>query len=59
VVYYQNIYFLLAIVGIYFQNNPFLGLFQLKFFPKNFKTCSLLYVSVIKCNILAIIYFKY
>jgi len=41
--------------GIYYKNNPFLGMFQLKFCLKTFETCSLLYVSVLKCSILAII----
>jgi len=49
----------LAFLGIYYQNNPFLGKFQLKFCLKTFETCSLLYVSVLKCSILAIILFKY
>jgi len=45
--------------GINYQNNPFLGMFQLKFCLKTFETCSLLCVSVLKCRILAIILFKY
>jgi len=49
----------LAILGIYYQNNSFLGMFQLKFCLKTFETYSLLYVSVLKCSILAIILFKY
>jgi len=42
-----------------YQNNRFLGVFRLKFCFKTFETCSLLYVSVLKCNILAIILFEY
>jgi len=34
----------LAIWGIYYQNNLFLGMFQLKFCLKTFESCSLLYV---------------
>jgi len=34
-------------------------MFQLKFCLKIFETCSLLYVSVLKCSILAIILFEY
>jgi len=30
----------------HYQNNPFLGMFQLKFCLKTFQTCSLLYISV-------------
>jgi len=48
-----------ATLGIYYQNNPFLGIFQLKFCLKTFETCSLLYISVLKCSILAIILFEY
>jgi len=44
----------LATLGIHYQNNPFLGTFQLKFCLKTFETCRLL-----KCNILAIILFEY
>jgi len=29
--------------GVYYKNNPFLGMFQLKFSLKTFATCSLLY----------------
>jgi len=35
----------LAIFVIYYQNNPFLGMFQLKFCLKTFETCLLFYVS--------------
>jgi len=49
----------LATLRIYCQNNPFLVMFQLKFCLKIFETCSLLYVSVLKCSILAIILFEY
>jgi len=49
----------LATLGIYYENNPFLGMFQLKFSLKSFETCSLLYISVLKCSILAIILFEY
>jgi len=31
----------LAIFGIYYQNNAFLGMFQLKFCLKTFKICLL------------------
>jgi len=48
----------LAILGIYYQNNPFLGMFQLKFYIETFEACSLLYVSDLKCSILAIALFK-
>jgi len=41
----------LAILGIYYQNNPFLGMFQLKFCPKIFETCLIVYVSVLKCTV--------
>jgi len=34
-------------VGIYYQNNPFLSMFQLKFCQKKFETCSVLYVFVL------------
>jgi len=34
-------------------------MFQLKFYLKTFETSSLLYVSVLKCSILAIILFEY
>jgi len=37
--------------GIYYQSNTFLGMFQLKFHLKTFETCSLLYVSELKCSI--------
>jgi len=41
-------------------NNPIFGTFQLKFYLKSSETCLLLYVSSLpKCNILAIILFKY
>jgi len=30
----------LVILGIYNQNNPFLGIFQLKVYLKTFQTCS-------------------
>jgi len=47
-------------LGIYYQNNPFFSMFQLKFCLKTFETCcSLLYISVLKCSILAIILFEY
>jgi len=36
-----------AIFEIYYQNNLFLGMFQLKFCLKTFQTCSLLYISVL------------
>jgi len=49
----------LATLGIYYQNNPFLGMFQLKFCLKTFGTCSLLYISVFKSSILAIILVEY
>jgi len=32
----------MAILEIYYQNNAFLGMFQLKFCLKTFETCSLL-----------------
>jgi len=42
----------LAIFEIYYQNNPFLGLFQLnKFLPKTtleFETCSIIVVSLLE-----------
>jgi len=44
---------------IYYQNNPFLGMFQLKLCPKTFENCLLLQASVLKSNILAIIFFQY
>jgi len=44
-----------AILGIYYQNNPFLGMFQLRFCLTTCETCSLLYVSVLKCSILCFI----
>jgi len=37
----------LAILGDLLPNNPFLGMFQLKFCLKTFKTCSLFYISVL------------
>jgi len=37
----------LAILGIYYQNNSFLGMFQLKFCLKTFKTFSLSYIFVL------------
>jgi len=40
---------------IYYQTDPVLEMFQVKFCLKTFETCSLLYVSVFKCSILAII----
>jgi len=50
----------LAIFEIFYQNNPFLGMFQLKFCLKTFETYILLYVSsVFQCSILATILFKY
>jgi len=45
--------------NIYYQNNPFLGMFHLQFCLKTFETCSLLYVSALKCSSLAIILFEY
>jgi len=50
---------LLAILGIYYQNKPFLGMFQLKFCLNSFETCLLLFVCILKFSILAIILFKY
>jgi len=35
------------VLGIYYQNNPFLDMFQLNFCLKNFQTCLLLYISVL------------
>jgi len=43
----------LATLRIYYQNNPFLGMFQLKFGLNTYETCSLLYVCVFKFSILA------
>jgi len=43
---------------IYYQNNLFLGMLQLKFCLKTFETYSLLSISVLKCSILAIILFE-
>jgi len=44
---------------VYYQNNPFLGMFQKKFCLKTFETCSLLFISVLKSSILAISLFEY
>jgi len=54
----------LAIGGIYFQNNPFLDMFQLKFCLKHsklvhYRTPPPKTFEILKCNILAIILFKY
>jgi len=44
----------LAVLGFYYKNNLFLGMFQLKFCLKTFETCSLLYIFLLKFNILEI-----
>jgi len=49
----------LAILGFYYKNNPFLGMFQLKFNLNTFVNHSIFYVCVLKCSILAIILFEY
>jgi len=49
----------LATLEIYYQNNPFLYMVQLKFCLNTFETCSLMYVCVPIFSILAIILFEY
>jgi len=49
----------LATLGMYYQNNLFLGMFQLKLCLNTFVTCSLSYVRVLKFSILAVILFEY
>jgi len=49
----------LATLEIYYQNNPFLGMCQVKFCLNTLESCTLLYVCVLQCSILAIILFEY
>jgi len=45
----------LTIWGIYYQNNPFLGILQLKFYLKNLRNLFIIVRLCTKCSILAII----